>query len=133
MLPVKLRPMRDLDTPLIFSSWLRSYRPSADPKVDKDVYYREHHKVVERLLREAEVVVATAEGDDDTVVGWVCSSPGVLHYVYVKEAFRRMGLGTWLLACQGPYSQYSHATRYGELLLKGEGTYNPYCLWDVAG
>lgn len=125
-LPVVIRAMEPLDTPFVFSSWLRSYRANSDMRVSQSLYYAGHHEVIEGLLKApgVEVVVASPEGDPNTILGWCCRGQGVVHYVYVKEAFRRMGLAKMLV---GEFSQHSHITRYGEWALgKHPSEYNPY-------
>lgn len=125
-LDVAVRPMRDIDTPLIYSSWLRSYRGSADRRIATDVFYRRHHELVERILRhpDTRVSVLTPADDPNTILGWSCRTGTTLHYVYVKEAFRRLGFGARL--AEG-FSTHTHWTPYGEYLLNGQ-VYDPYAI-----
>lgn len=126
-----IRPAHREDRPFIFSSWLKSYRDSL-PLVWNGTYYAGQHSLIESLLDDdqTEIVVAGPVGDDLTIFGWaVRSKPSTLralHYVYVKEAFRRMGIGAFLA---GEFQVATHMTKYGQLALKGRPVvYNPYLL-----
>lgn len=126
-----MRPGHADDRAFVFSSWLKSYRDSM-PLVWNGTYYAGQHSLIERLLDDAQtqVVVASPIDDDLTILGWaVRSKPSTLralHYVYVKEAFRRMGIGASLA---GEFQVATHMTRYGQLALKGRPVvYNPYLL-----
>lgn len=124
--------MCDLDTPFVFSSWLRSYKASRDTRVAPQVYFHEHHKVIEAILASpsVSVTVAVSTEDPNTILGWAAmdSSKGVLHYVYVKEAFRRWGVATELVGTLN-INSYSHTTKYGERALGSYPCiYNPYLI-----
>lgn len=99
------------DYPLIFATWLRSYRHGAHfPRhVPHDRYFAAHHDIAEELLEDSVVRVATPPADPDVILGWsvvetleppdtATPSPLAVHFVYVKPAFRRMGVGRALLA-----------------------------------
>lgn len=124
--PIAIRAAKPYDTPLIFSSWLRSYKACRDKHVEQTVYFKEHHKLIDRLLAEGQVLVATPQDDADTILGWCVKSGGCLHFVYVKEAFRRLGIGKALV---GEFEQHSHLTPYFVKWLektKVTSVYNPY-------
>lgn len=125
-LPIAIRRARAYDVPFIFSSWLRSYKACRDRHVAQAVYFKEHHKLIDALLRDATVLVATPQDDPDTILGWSVKSGDTLHYVYVKEAFRRLGIGKALV---GEFDQHSHLTPYFVKWLehtKYISIYNPY-------
>lgn len=117
------------DRPFLFSSWLKSFRDSC-PYVWNGTYYAGQHRLIESLLADEDTAVhiAAPMGDDLTIYGWVVHSRDAktLHYVYVKEAFRRMGIGAVL--ARNPQVT-THMTKYGQLALKGRPVaYNPYLL-----
>ena len=125
-LPIDLRPCSDIDTPFIFSSWLRSYASSA---YGGDNYYKRHHQVIEQLMARPGVrmLAATPKEDPQTIIGWSAQEDSVLHYVYVKEAFRRMGVATLLV---GEYDTITHLTPYGLKWMQASkqetSVYDPY-------
>jgi len=91
---INLREAQDQDVPFVTNSWLKSYRHggSMTKHVPNDVYYAQHHAVLERILPRGVVVVACDSGDPDHILGWMHSElldeAFVLHYVYVKNSVR---------------------------------------------
>lgn len=84
----------------VFDSWARSFRRSpwagCIPNHLYDAVSRECAKgIIDRP--DARVVLAVAPGDDRRVMGYYVAEPGVLHWLYVKAAFRGMGIGRALL------------------------------------
>jgi len=108
---VSVRPATTADLPFIRNSWLRSYHDGQVARhVPNDVYFANagHWGVVDRCLRTGATAVASPPGDDGTIVGWACGLGGVLHYVYVKAPFRRLGIAKALLACFPGLSACTH-------------------------
>jgi GNAT superfamily N-acetyltransferase len=63
------------------------------------------------------VALATLDGEPDVFLGWACGAAGVLHYVYVKHAFRENGIARDLVeAVAGVPTVYTFepATKEGE-------------------
>lgn len=85
---------------LVAASWLASYRTAPEVRdMADDVYDAYMRARVSRLLDRSRVVAALADG---VAIGWACgerASTGraVLHYAYVKRAYRQHGLGARLL------------------------------------
>ena len=102
-----VRPMEPGDEPLVFSSWLKSFRGAVRmPKTDFYTYY---HAQVELIMSRPDVLVtcAVAPSDPSMVLGWLCSertpSFAIVHYAYTKDIYRKQGI-LWLLlkhACIG--------------------------------
>lgn len=122
---VRIRPALEADVPFIFSTWLRSYRDSIfAANISTTVYYAEHHKVVEKLLKSSEVYIACADDDISELYGFICGQKidGILviHYCYVKHSFRRLGIGMQLLNMfdydPSKASIYTHMTKVGRTL-----------------
>ncbi len=124
----------DTDKFFILSSWLRSYRKSDAVKgINNTVFYGQHHQLVETLLSSERVGILYNEEEPDQIIGWICvdNTPGVLHYVYVKNVFRRNGLANDLIASACPHvQQYTHLTPVVDKLTRLKlAVYNPYLLW----
>ena len=101
-LPIRVRPANQEDVPFIFSSWLKSYRYSGfAKKISNTVYYTEHHKTIEKIVRCNEVYIACNKEEPNQIYGWIAGTRVdhifVLHYVYVKQLFRRQGIARMLL------------------------------------
>lgn len=106
------------DIPYLTSTWLRSNRDSAAARfLGNDVYYGNHHGIIERLWADPGVtwMVLCYARNPNFILGWMCAEATdrgpVVHYVYVRPEFRRWGFARRLVEAflQG-------------LDLKGEGT-----------
>lgn len=126
-LPIRIRPVIDVDIPFIFNSWLKCFRESGlmIRSVPNTIYFANHHKILQKLAQRAKIYVADNPKDPSQLYGYICGEyiDGifVIHFIYVKHRFRRLGIGKTLLnafnhdlktaAC------CSHLTSMGEKLL----------------
>lgn len=134
--PILIRRACEEDVNFIFNSWLKSYRNSLFARnMHNTIYFDQHHKVVERLLKTSEVLIACDQKDPSSCYGYIVAEKVdnifVLHFTYVKHPFRKFGVATALLnAFDHNLSQasiYTHHTRVAELLApKYNMVYNPY-------
>lgn len=102
------------DLNFIRSSWLKSYAPTVRRVVPRDTFMALHWEVAMGLIDRpnATVVIACAKaGEDDTdeekaskrhqIIGWAAGETAGarswFHYLYVKDAFRRGGIGKALV------------------------------------
>ncbi len=137
-IPVSIREAQEGDVSFIFSSWLKSFRTGlVCKKVENTVYFTEHHKLVERLLKRSTTLIASDPEDPATIYGYLCferiEGLFVLHYVYVKHTFRAMGVMRQLMAATeqdfNTAGLFSHMTIIMERLsLKYNLLYHPYIL-----
>lgn len=56
-----------------------------------------HDTLLKKIIRNSDITLACDPDDPDTVWGWVCSDGDLLHFIYVKSAFRGFGIGGVLL------------------------------------
>ena len=106
--PAVIRPGRGGDRSFIINSWVRSYakRAIADspqpggigpPRTEAAVYVSSQNRLVERLLARSDILVACGREDSDQIFGYIAyEDPNLLHYLYVKIPFRRLGIGRLL-------------------------------------
>jgi GNAT superfamily N-acetyltransferase len=113
--PLALRPyLAATDDPLVYSSWIQQVN-DVPPLAGTDP--RGHRAVVTALLARAGATVACNPGAPDQIYGYVCAeTPDVLHFVYVRNTWRRFGIGSLLLASVLPCFKRepifaTHATR----------------------
>ncbi len=108
-----IRAGRPADHPFVFARWVRSYEGSrwADA-MPLPLFQEGHHRLIAALLAREGVrlLVACDPQDENTILGWAVLEPGVLHYVFVKEGVRRLGIGTALIASLSRPFRYSHQT-----------------------
>ena len=119
---------------LIYATWLRSYEASslAAKHVPRDVFFSEHHKVLDGIFRRgATVKLAVLPDEPDVVLGWsVTEGAALVHYVYVKPAFRKHGIATQLLRhIHAPFifTHWTHVLRELHPKVK-DCVYNPYAV-----
>jgi hypothetical protein len=96
---VNIRDLNQNDESFIYSSWLRSYRNSPQMKtLSNDVYYSNHKRVVESLLKNSTVKILCSVEDPSHIFGFFSYSNNILHFLYVKYNYRKMGLATHLFS-----------------------------------
>jgi|6_EtaG_2_1085325.scaffolds.fasta_scaffold28100_1 hypothetical protein len=121
--------------PFVMSSWINSYAHGGD--MDKRMVLRNHRRVISLLSPHAELYLAVPLDDDgvmdgNTILGWCCRDArrGTLHYVYVKDGFRNVGLAHDLLYTgtrHGFPKEHTHETRSWRKTTYAQGSiFNPY-------
>lgn len=128
---MKIRPMRDGDVNFILSTWLRSYYEELKrygqkgcPYPKDDVFFQGHQEEIKKNLPGMTVNICVAPDDDNQIIGWAATDNKCLHYIYVKQVFRKMGVAKKLLeSCK--FERYSHHTRFSKHICKGL-IYDPY-------
>lgn len=135
-LPLSIRHANDTDIPFIFSSWLKSFRDSGllVRAIPHTIYFTNHHKLLQKLIKRSTVYVACSPTDSSQIYGYIVAEyiegTFVLHFIYVKHSFRKLGVGKALFNSfkhEGGASCCSHLTKFGErLLLKYNMIYHPY-------
>jgi len=135
---IAMRDATDSDIAFIFSSWLKSFRNGLMNKmVDNSIYFAEHHKVVERILARAKLTLAVNPEAPEDIYGYICHEKidniFCLHYVYVKQPFRRRGVMKALMntaehdfKTAGVYSHSNYTTPI--IMEKRRLYYHPYIL-----
>jgi len=92
----------DNDKAFIYSTWLRNYKHSSyfAKRIKPVIFFAGHHPIVEHLLGKSnsKIFIACPKGDADTILGYlVCEKPEdknpIVHFIFMKEAFRGMGIG----------------------------------------
>lgn len=126
---IRLGKPEDLD--FILATWLRTYRHHSQfaKKISNPVFYENHQKIIERILeRGAQVRVVHPVGEPDTILGYSClennNNIPVVHFIYIKKAFRDFGLAKKLVWETEGY--FSHLTDNLDLSLHPKFVYNPY-------
>lgn len=144
--PVKIRPMQEADTGFVFSSWMRSYRKGCREAkaLDWNVYRFGQAELITKLLLGSEVLVAVNEKEDSQIFGYIVFTEfervTAVHWVYVKEPFRRFGIARALFQVATAGSDHDlngalYATHSSHnfpwLARKWRLTFNPYLVHEV--
>jgi GNAT superfamily N-acetyltransferase len=89
------------DEAFVLSTWIKSYRNCGSVRaVPTPIYNIGQRGRIMKLLREQEtyILVASDIETPELIYGYVvCKSPNTIHYLYVKNAYRNMGIGKALL------------------------------------
>lgn len=134
MLEIQIDSATDADLNLVRKSWMRSYRKSAAMDwVGNASYDAGMPTRIERIISapSVRVLMARPPGDPLTAFGFIVASPTTLHYLWTKEAWRKMGVAHQLVHGAFPSApeRLTHLTKMGENLwqLKMAGVpYDPF-------
>lgn len=142
MTALAYRLAREHDRPFVVESWLSSYRTAhAAGLIAMDDWHDVMLRQVERVLARpgCETHVACHPGEDlpgADLYGWIATEPEpepglgpLVHYCYVKVAYRRMGIARGLLSAAGVDRQrpwvYTCKTGVVSSLPLGQGRWRP--------
>ena len=141
---IKIREADARDLNFILATWLRSFKSSSPftKRIKNKIYYQFHHELIRKLLQTAKVLVAADGVDDSVIYGWlvvdelerndaIVGKWAIVHYTYVKSAFRGLGIAhdLWKAAALHPdITLFTHWTYECEKLLEKWPTltYCPY-------
>lgn len=124
------------DWAFVYSSWMRSYRAAAFA-ISNPVYYHHQRALIAQLLQRGLCLLVHNPEDAAQLLGFAAAEAVggvcVLHYLYVKHPFRRLGVARALcleaarqLHTAGGY-QHTHRTAAGKHLADTlPSTFNPY-------
>lgn len=137
----QIRNAREDDLPFIYQTWLNSYGGDSviGKSVRRSVYQREYKRVINKILFDASTIVAHKPDDDVVIYGYLVFDYSILHYCFVKEAFRFSGIakdlvikahGKNVLPCF-----YTHHTKHLQPIVEKYSllTYNPFILFKEVG
>ncbi len=140
---VYIRDAAEADLPLIFSSWLKSFRNGTFAKfIDNTIYFEQHHKVIEKLLKRSKVRVACSPTNPEDIFGYLVwekmDGVFILHYGYTKHTFRNLGVFAQLMKDTGETFEtsglHTHTTiPCTTLMPRYELIYHPYILINYLG
>lgn len=99
------RPFCEADIPFIYSSWGQSFLSgkSAHMILSPAEFHEFHRPIIERFFSRptATVLVCQWDQEPNTIIAWAAvemlHKTLVLHYIYVKAAFKREGIATEML------------------------------------
>lgn len=119
------------DLNFILATWLRGlyYGDSWFSLIDKKVFMENYHKFLDKILSSPNTLVCVAclKEDPDTILGYsVLGDKYNLHWVFVKKAWRNIGIAKSLVP---PTTKYvTHLTKVGTAILKNSPnlSFNPF-------
>ncbi len=95
-----LDPTRDVH--FILNTWLKSYNTSDFARgIPASIYFNHHKNLILSILLHKHTGVSIVCSKDDTshIVGYSVynTAAPIVHYIYMKQAWRRLGIGSKLL------------------------------------
>ena len=75
--------------------------PRHTPPLPHPLLIYEHDTILKKIIHKSTITLACDPDDPDTVWGYICSDGELLHFIYVKSAFRGFGIGGCLLRSAG--------------------------------
>ena len=75
--------------------------PRHTPPLPHPLLIYEHDTILKKIIHNSTITLACDPDDPDTVWGYICSDGELLHFIYVKSAFRGFGIGGCLLRSAG--------------------------------
>lgn len=136
-----IRDAHPADIAFIYSTWLRSYRNDSliGLSVKKSIFFETYRLVLDQILAKntTKVLVACLPEDDSVILGYLVADPTekVLHYIFVKDAFRRFHIAQTLYdkvfseMGEGVVS-ITHSTHHVKNFIE-KFTYNPFLLYQT--
>lgn len=123
---ILIRDVREEDFPLIYSTWLLGLYHGCEwfGRIKKDSYFKNYKLALERLLPRCTIKMAVLADDPDVILGYVCYRGTTLDWIFVKKAWRKMGIAKMLLPSD--ITNCTHLTKVGRSLKPKEWTFDPF-------
>jgi len=122
---IKLRPANENDMKFILNSWAISLfkDPGAWSGWNPEEAVSLLNKKILKIIETSELHTLVSAEDDNLILGWCClekcNDGTILHYVYVKHAFKREGLATYMMkALVVPPVVFTHKTVRSKRIFK---------------
>lgn len=128
---VEIRDFLPDDTNFIFATFLRGlyYGESWFTLINKNVFMERYHKVAEYLLKKPSITIKIAclKEDQNAILGYAIYENNVLHWVFVKKAWRSIGIAKDLVP--STIKIVTHLTKSGvSILSKKNLEFNPFLI-----
>lgn len=128
-----IRDYKPEDEVFIYATWLRGlyYGDSWFTAINKDTFMKEYKKIIYNILQNPNIVIRVAclKDDADVILGYsvVNKSETVLHWCFVKTAWRKIGLAKSLVP--STVKDSTVATKLGMIILKKKNIeFNPFVI-----
>lgn len=96
LVDVRVRPGVPDDLGYVIDTWGRSLRGEY-PDARTTDFVDGVKRGIARRLQDARVLVAYPKAEPSLILGWTCVGHAVIHFVYVRQAYRRLGLARRLI------------------------------------
>lgn len=121
---IKAIPISEPHHPFVLANWLAQYRNNQYPPYPPAQEYFKHHQ--ELAKKHMSGWMAVNSEDEDQYLGFIASEGDVIHFIYVKEVFRKLGIGKMLWETAGKPKTYTHNMKTTKDLIDRSFVFNPY-------
>lgn len=127
---IDIRDAIEDDLSFIFSTWLKGLRYGNDwfELIESSAYYENYHKTIQKILASdsTTVKIACLKESPGVILGYSVYRNSILDYVFVKKAWRKIGIAKSLVPEK--ITTVTQMTNTGrQLLNKYPGTvFNPF-------
>lgn len=125
---IQIRGMQQEDRAFVYSTMLKGLFFGCElySQIEPKAFYDNYSKVVDALLDRSEIRVAVLAETPDVILGYSITNGPILHWVFVKKAWRNQGIAKQLV---GQITAVTHLTKPGQSIKIKKGlTYNPFLL-----
>lgn len=127
---VSFRPHAESDKNFIYATWLRGlyYGSEFFREMNQNQFFAIYQTLLDRLLSKPglTIQVACLKEDSDVILGYAAFEPGILHFVFVKDVWRKMGIAKDLVPESIRIT--THLTKVGRSLKPVTWTFNPFLI-----
>jgi len=127
---LKVRLARKDDEALIYQTWLKGlyFGSSWFSKMDQKVFFQKYRVVINSLLPRSQVFIAALKEEEDTVLGYSVTQNNLLHWIFVKTSWRKMGLAKRLIPDN--INTVTHLTDLVRPLLPKKFKFDPFMIGE---
>lgn len=134
---IKIRDAQGTDLNCILDTFMESFFNDSQlaNSCRVSIFKKNFRKVIDHILSRSTIQIACFPEDPNTILGYIVYEPGIVHYTFVKMAFRRFGIATQLLnhafPKDGSVIQFPLKTKMLKVVLQDTSRfdYNPFILF----
>lgn len=129
-----LREPKKTDIPFIYQTWLNSFRYDSWSKATAKSVFFDHYKlVIDEILSNSKTLIACLPEDEDIILGYLVYESQIIHYIFVKNDFRKYGIAANLVNHSMDLEQpitITHRTKTALPILNNKNwIFNPFKLY----
>lgn len=125
---ITIRLAKENDRAFIMATWLRGlyYGNPWFNEIKKDNFMDKYHEIISQLIAKPTVEshIAALEEDPDIILGYSITEAQTLHWIFVKEAWRRIGIAKSLIPEN--IDKTTHLTVLGRKLKPQSMEFDPF-------
>lgn len=127
---IAIRNITEADVPFIYSTWLKGLRYGNETfkQMEADVFFKNYEPILDAHFKRSgfRCIVACLKDEPDVILGWAAVQYTILHFSFVKKAWRAQGIMNRMLQ-HSEIRSCSHLTKAGNAIRVKKGwEFNPF-------